>query len=643
MYYTRLATNIPDIMPPASSLGLDLVSAVAIGAAGVAASAALYALSGSGKSVASKDNGTTAPAAAKPAASPISDNEAKLTKKQRQKMNRQKKKEEATPAADTVSIPKGLEQVGTPSSDGTQSPSEDKPKKKKKSKKNKNKNKQTSADSTDEASTPPLVEEEDEEPVDDDGELAFALALAGNQKNMQQMRNEQKTRQQKEDERVLRRKAAEDREKRDLLKEEERLRLLAEAEAAEKAGLPKEETTVIAVKPREVQIILGQSGKVIKQIRQESGARLDVSKRDDEDSRVNKDRRLLTIVGTKEQILDARRLLRAVFKEENDKTQVVDVGDKMAAVIGKSGSVIKRIKEETGATLDADRESGTIRVSGEPDQIEQAVTAIKKISSPGDQISMKINKRQKMLVIGKGGEMIRSIEKMTDCQLEVEKTEDGGGMLKIGGDSTHVLEAMKTIQKLFHESSFSVTVDCGDLIGAIIGKGGEVIRKIQEETQVKMDIDMEKKCVVLVGYEKDVLKAKAKVEGILACPVEVKAGDTKLHVDLVGYVSSIIGRGGSKVREIEESSGAIVKVMGTECIIVGKQKNVENAKRQIDDILKKQMEASVRNEQAIAAVRALSESYNATTPSQTGTVPWGASAWGNDLAHWTAFPVVASR
>lgn len=623
----------------APALGLDFMSTVAIGAAGAVASAALYVFSGSkeeAKEQPNKTKSTKAPVAVAPvqhAPLEATDDTKQLTKKQRQKLNKQKKREEA-PTTNAVSSPV----MSGPDSDGPATT--EKPKKKKNKKKAKSK-KQEVTESNDKTPSFATLQEDDIEPVtDEDGELAFALALAGNQKNMQQMRSGQKLKQQKEQDRDQRRKQAEELQRREEAKKEEEAQAAIIAAAALAAGEPKQETTVIAVKAREVQIILGQGGKVIKQIRAESGARLDVSKRDEEGNG-GKERRLLTIVGTHEQIDKARTQLRTIFKEENAKSQVVTVGDKMAAVIGKGGSVIKRIKEETGATLDADREAGTIRVSGEPEQIEQAVVAINKIAAPGDEITMKLSKRQKMLVIGKGGTMIRKIEEMTQCQLDVEKTEDGGGVLKIGGDSAQVLEAMKTIQQLFHEASFTVTVVCGDLIGAIIGKGGEVIRKIQEDTQVKLDIEMEKKSVVIVGYEKDVLKAQEKIQSILACPVEIKAGETKLHVDLGAYVSSVIGRGGAKVREIEESSGAVVKVLGTDCIIVGKQSKVEAAKRLIDEILKKQVEASIRNEAAMAAVQALSESHTQrNTANPQGDIPWGASAWGNDLAHWTASPVV---
>lgn len=650
-------------MAPAAAFGLDFVSAVAVGAAGVVASAALYALSSrrptESDDAVDKDhakglgNGTTL-------YNGESDGDTKLTKKQRQKLNKKKQKQgEATVPVQRDVDAKAAASKATVDSDDTQTSEEKKKKKKKKSIKNKNKADQTDSDDTSSPLTGKAAavvqrstyDTDDTDDVDDDEEMAFALAMAGNQKNMQAKRSDQKNREQKEQERIQRKKSVEEREKREREKAEETAKAAAEAAAIADAATPKTETTIIAIKPREVQIILGSGGKVIKQIRQESGARLDVSKRDEgsgspaTSSKQDRERRLLTIVGTQEEIDSARRLLRAVFKEENAKSEVIDVGDKMAAVIGKGGSVIKRIKEETGATLDADRETQTIRVSGEPEQIEKAVIEIKKISAPGDQISMKINKRQKMLVIGKGGLMIRKIEEMTKCQLDVvDKTEDGGGVLKIGGESAQVLEAMKTIQKLFLEASYTTTVDCGDIIGAVIGRGGEVIRKIQEETQVKLDVEMDKKCVVIIGYEKDVKRAKERIEAILACPVEVKPGQTKLHVDLGIYVSSVIGRGGQKVREIEESSGAIVKVLGTECIIVGVKKNVENAKHMIDEILKKQLDQNVQAEAAIAAVQALSESHQrGQARNSDGKIPWGCSAWGNDLAHWTAAPVAATR
>ena len=91
---------------------------------------------------------------------------------------------------------------------------------------------------------------------------------------------------------------------------------------------------------------------------------------------------------------------------------------------------------------------------------------------------------------------------------------------------------------------------------ALIGKGGSVIRGLQDDTKASIDLNRQNSCVRIRGSEEAIAKAKEAILAILE-----KAGwsenlaDETVHID-ERDIPTIIGKGGVTIRAMSEESGA---------------------------------------------------------------------------------------
>ncbi|XP_063047900.1 poly(rC)-binding protein 3 isoform X3 [Engraulis encrasicolus] len=134
---------------------------------------------------------------------------------------------------------------------------------------------------------------------------------------------------------------------------------------------------------------------------------------------------------------------------------------------------------------------------------------------------------------------------------------EGGGM--DGG-----LNVTLTIRLLMH----------GKEVGSIIGKKGETVKKMREESGARINISdgsSPERIVTITGASEVIFKAFAMIaekfeEDINACminsTVTSKPPVTLRLVFPASQCGSLIGKGGSKIKEIRETTGAQVQVAG---------------------------------------------------------------------------------
>ena len=92
------------------------------------------------------------------------------------------------------------------------------------------------------------------------------------------------------------------------------------------------------------------------------------------------------------------------------RTVVIDLADKLGAVLGKGGATIRGISESSGARLDIDKETNSITITGQPDEVAAAEKAIKLILVPPPPESImrrELEPRMIAAVLGNKGATIR--------------------------------------------------------------------------------------------------------------------------------------------------------------------------------------------------------------------------------------------
>ncbi|KAK5908786.1 hypothetical protein CgunFtcFv8_016814 [Champsocephalus gunnari] len=201
-------------------------------------------------------------------------------------------------------------------------------------------------------------------------------------------------------------------------------------------------------------------------------------------------------------------------------------------------------------------------------------------------------------IIGKGGAKIRELEESTGARIKVNKG-DYEGEVVLMGSSEAQQKAKEMIEELVSDSNSQnasggpgrgnfgdeksdssqpviFTVENG-LVGRIIGKGGAKIRELEESTgaRIKVNKGDYQGEVVLMGSSEAQQKAKEMIEELVSDSNSQNAsggpgrgafGDEKsdssqpvIFTVENGLVGRIIGKGGAKIRELEESTGARIK------------------------------------------------------------------------------------
>ena len=101
-------------------------------------------------------------------------------------------------------------------------------------------------------------------------------------------------------------------------------------------------------------------------------------------------------------------------------------GHKVGLVIGKGGETIKQLQEQTGATLiiiqdsNQQAEHKPLRIIGTPESVERAKAEVFKILNQQVEYVM-VASNKAGLVIGKGGETIKSIIQASGAHVEIDR------------------------------------------------------------------------------------------------------------------------------------------------------------------------------------------------------------------------------
>ncbi|EDV27591.1 uncharacterized protein TRIADDRAFT_53440 [Trichoplax adhaerens] len=313
----------------------------------------------------------------------------------------------------------------------------------------------------------------------------------------------------------------------------------------------------------------------------------------------------------------ARSGLNSIVVEE------IKIPNKMTGlVIGKGGDSINKLQAESGAKIqvqpDADAQGKPERIvtiTGSAVNVDQAKYLIDQMVNEGpaampgnaaplgaippaqneitEEILVPANKVG--LVIGKGGEMIRSFQERTQTRMVmVQESSHITGRdkpLRIGGDPQRV-KPMKPGGDFRNQS----TNDYGtpvhkqmggmgmlevpvprDVVGVVIGRGGETIKRIQMETGTKIQFkedsnpNLPDRIAMLTGNDDSVQRANKMISDLImekrrqgppggqGGMMGGQGGSAEVVIP-ANKCGLVIGKGGETIRQIIQQSGAHVEL-----------------------------------------------------------------------------------
>lgn len=316
----------------------------------------------------------------------------------------------------------------------------------------------------------------------------------------------------------------------------------------------------------------------------------------------------------------------------------IDCGRHLGAVIGKAGAIIQSLQTETGARIDADRSTSSVKLVGSTEQVAAAAEKIRAIVHGEASQLIPLGERGSRVLLADGGAGIKKLSAQFDgVRLELDRDKRA---LRATGTAAQVAAVSEATLELLDEHSHSVRVELGHQAGAVIGRGGVHLRSVQETSGAVLRIDrdalLESNLLVITGTEAQVSMASGLVHKLLRAELEpeLEPGETLAHVDVAGAVAPIIGKGGANLQRLSSESGAKVVVPRgtTTCVISGPPEAVEKAKATIEDLIAKFRKAA-SDAEAAGAELADGEfaGDNATEDSGTNGKSQSAAAGGWDM------------
>jgi len=239
-----------------------------------------------------------------------------------------------------------------------------------------------------------------------------------------------------------------------------------------------------------------------------------------------------------------------------------------------------------------------------------------------------------MAVCGPRFEKLRSLQEETGARLDLVKNTT---TLKLSGAAEAVANARKTVESWMEYCRGEVVMIEAGKVGAIYGKNGATIRRIQERTGANIQVndkekgkkDKEPVEVSIVGEPEAVSSAKALVLKAVAGEIELEPGQVCEKIELGVGAGAVIGNRGSKIRELELKFLVKLVIQGGTglCRIVGKPEDVKKAKVEIEGIIAPVIEEKRIAEEAERLTREASKKDG-----DAGA--WGEPQVDDDAAGW---------
>jgi len=311
-------------------------------------------------------------------------------------------------------------------------------------------------------------------------------------------------------------------------------------------------------------------------------------------------------------------------------------------IIGSRGANIKELREQSGATVRVDKFDShcNVHITGTRDQVEHAQSLVRRLADdaqersggpggpggPGGHSSrreetMEVPPSMMGRLIGKGGETVNRLQEESGAKIDIN-TKDQPGMVRINGADDAIAAAKSLIAEILDRGQEDGRPQGGQssrgpqrleeamdvppsMVGRIIGKGGETIMQLQQDSGAKIDVPKDQPGKVFLSGSRDTIERARHLISILMNQSEGQGRDTdrrghdgpgsrqsasieEIMEVPTTMVGRIIGKGGETVMLLQQQSGCKIQVKKEEPGVVrlnGTREVIAQARRLISDII----------------------------------------------------------
>eukprot|EP00943_MAST-04B_sp_MAST-4B-sp1_P009264 g9264.t1 len=291
---------------------------------------------------------------------------------------------------------------------------------------------------------------------------------------------------------------------------------------------------------------------------------------------------------------EVKALLQFFFPKEF--SRVVLKPEVFAATFpkGETGAKLSELAEDSnGAMFELDRNQCVVHVMGDETQVELGLVKLKALEQEYRKRvrEIKVPLSCVRVIIGKKGTNIKKLQNSTKLKFDIIRGQSTA-LVRMQGEPEKLQAGVDVINKIidqFKRENFEMSYD-PDAASVIIGSKGATIKRLQAESGTRIDLtDKGSGLLTIQGKPEAIEIAKKMLKETLekaGYADDVETIDIDVHPQDIG---TIIGKGGSTIREIESTSGAKVKANkdGGIVSIRGRPAEVESACSQIKAIVQK--------------------------------------------------------
>ena len=304
----------------------------------------------------------------------------------------------------------------------------------------------------------------------------------------------------------------------------------------------------------------------------ETGTLLQISQ-----SGVDERKKTLTAYGAPEQVSVAVDSIQDLLENTELSSEKMQLAGKMhlaGALIGENGEHVRQLQERYNTKILLRGQS--IEIHGERSLVRKTMEALEEEITKLDlqkTVRVRIPKERIGEIVGKGGKHLREIRSLsgavrvaisqTDSDWHANHIEIQGTPQQIKAAKAELRRKMDEIESSSYESFLKVP---REHIAFLLGKDGEVVRRIADSSNSKIQL--------LPGTEEDEYWRTFSITGPAASTKSAKESLMSIVLERDGAivedtlnmpdsaVGTILGKGGSNVREFELQSGASIVIVG---------------------------------------------------------------------------------
>ncbi|ORC86359.1 uncharacterized protein TM35_000292410 [Trypanosoma theileri] len=245
-----------------------------------------------------------------------------------------------------------------------------------------------------------------------------------------------------------------------------------------------------------------------------------------------------------------------------------------SAIIGKGGSTLEQLQVDFGVAICIDGVSaGSGYVVGSTADMDAAVAAIKDIITAEEmcshEIKLKYDTTLRRRLVGTRGANVQSIERESGASVQV-----GNDEITLRGTKEAVAAAEVLVSRfLSSQHRAELSLDSSE-VPHVIGKDGSVIKRMEEETGVSsIHVDRTASKIVVKGSESSVNEVLRRYKELLE---DIRRSTIVMRCDN-NTIRFILGSKGRTVRNIENTTGALLQVGDGSITVRGTSQAVEAA------------------------------------------------------------------